>query len=82
MRAPLSPATDLPALYRVVLDAVGELERAGERAEAGRVRNAATEAYSTSWNEDGLKRLEQLAARCRDALEETRRSRPRPRRLR
>ena len=33
-----SPAEELPALYRAILDRVAELEAGGDRAEAARVR--------------------------------------------
>ena len=41
---PTSPAEELPALYRAILDRVAELEAGGERAKAGRVRREATAA--------------------------------------
>lgn len=74
MKSQLSPAEDLPALYRVVLDGVGVLERRGARSEAQRIRHAATRAYSTAWNDDQLRRLEQLVERCRLAIEHTERT--------
>lgn len=70
MKSHLSPAEDLPALYRVILDGVAVLERRGARAEGARIRAAATKAYSTAWNEVQVRRLEQLAERCRHAIEE------------
>ena len=42
---PHSPAEELPALYRAILDRVAMLEAADERAEAARVRTKATAAY-------------------------------------
>lgn len=74
MKSQLSPAEDLPALYRVVLDGVAVLERRGARSEAGRIRQAATLAYSTAWNDEQLHRLEQLVERCRLAIEQTERT--------
>lgn len=54
---PTSPAQELPALYRAILDRVAELEAAGERATAGRVRREATAAYSRAWDERARRRL-------------------------
>jgi hypothetical protein len=52
-----SPAEQLPAIYRAVLDSVAELERRGERLEASRFRNEAIRAYSRSWDGAGRRRL-------------------------
>lgn len=65
MKSTFSAAEDLPAVYRVILDGVAVLERSGRRAEAARIRVAATRAYSTAWDRSSLKRLEQLAEHCR-----------------
>ncbi len=46
-----SPAEELPALYRAILDRVARLEMQGERAEAARVRATATRIYSRAWDE-------------------------------
>jgi hypothetical protein len=63
-----SPAEDLPALYRAILDRVAELELAGERARAARLRTDATDAYSRAWDERARRRLETLLRRSdRDA---------------
>jgi hypothetical protein len=69
-------AEDLPELYRAILDRVGLLEQIGERREAGRIRVAATEAYSVSWNEDARNRLTELVARADRALAGPPRTRP------
>ncbi len=53
-------AAYLPVLYRVALDSVDELARAGGRTEAARLRTKAAEAYARAWDD-----------RCRRALEET-----------
>ncbi len=65
MSSESSPAEDLPALYRVILDGVAVLERRGARVEADRIRRAAIVAYSTAWDETQFRVLEQLAMRCR-----------------
>jgi hypothetical protein len=63
-----SPAEDLPSLYRAILDRVAELEVAGERARAARLRTDATDAYSRAWDERARRRLEALLRRSdRDA---------------
>lgn len=55
-----APAVELPALYRAILDRVAELEAAGERAEAARVRRAATASYSRAWDERSSRELHAL----------------------
>jgi hypothetical protein len=63
-----SPAEELPALYRAILDRVAEMEAAGERAAAARLRSDATDAYSRAWDERARRRLESLLRRSdRDA---------------
>jgi hypothetical protein len=59
-----TPAEDLPGLYRTILDRVAELERIGERSEAGRIRVNATATYSGAWDETGRNRLLGLIARA------------------
>jgi hypothetical protein len=58
-----SPAEDLPALYRAILDGIAQLERVGARREAGLLRTEATQIYSTAWNDAGLRRLGQIQRR-------------------
>ena len=53
-----SPAEELPALYRAILDRVAELEPDGDRAEAARVRAAATRIYSRAWDERARRGLD------------------------
>jgi hypothetical protein len=73
-----SPAEDLPALYRAILDRVAELEVAGERARAARLRTDATDAYSRAWDARARRRLEALLRRSdRDADAERHRGRAR-----
>jgi hypothetical protein len=59
-----APAEELPGLYRAILDRVAELEAAGERAEAARVRSAATRAYSRAWDTKARRELETLLRRA------------------
>jgi hypothetical protein len=54
---PNSPAEDLPALYRAILDRVAELESFGARTEAARVRATATRIYSRAWDERARREL-------------------------
>ncbi|HEY0443451.1 MAG TPA: hypothetical protein VGC90_04430 [Candidatus Limnocylindrales bacterium] len=58
-----SPAEDLPALYRAILDGVAQLERIGQRREAALLRAEATAVYSAAWDEAGLRRLDQIRRR-------------------
>jgi hypothetical protein len=64
MNSSVPRAEDLPALYRAILDAVADLERRGRRVDARRIRSEATAAYSSSWDEAGRRRLEQLHAQA------------------
>jgi hypothetical protein len=64
-----SPAEELPGLYRVILERVAELEDIGARAEAGRIRHKATEAYSRAWDASSRKSLLALLARANRAIE-------------
>ena len=57
MEIETSPAEDLPALYRAILDGVADLERAGQHQEAALIRTEATGVYSTSWDNGGRRRL-------------------------
>jgi hypothetical protein len=59
-----SPAEELPALYRAILDRVAELEAGGERVRAARLRTDATDAYSRAWDERARRRLEVLLRRA------------------
>jgi hypothetical protein len=60
----MSPAEELPRLYRAILDRVAELEGRGERAEADRIRRSATEHYSGAWDAAGRRGLVALLARA------------------
>ena len=52
-----TPAEELPALYRAILDSVARLEGAGERQTAARIRRNATAAYSRAWDARAQRRL-------------------------
>jgi hypothetical protein len=52
-----TPAEELPALYRAILDSVARLESAGERQTAARIRRDATAAYSRAWDARAQRRL-------------------------
>ena len=54
----------LPGLYRVVLDAVADLELRGFRREAATIRVDATRAYSGAWNAAAAHRMRVLSARA------------------
>jgi hypothetical protein len=68
MESRRSPAEELPALYRSVLEGVSHLELAGQRREAGAIRAAASRAY-TVWNDDGRRRLIGLLRRVERGLQ-------------
>jgi hypothetical protein len=57
-------AEDLPELYRTILGRVAELERIGARGDAGRIRVAATRAYSDAWDEAARQHLLGLIVRA------------------
>lgn len=52
-----SPAEELPALYRAILDRVAELERSGQRSRAAHMRADATRIYSRAWDESARRGL-------------------------
>jgi hypothetical protein len=58
-----SPSEELPALYRAILDGIADLERIGEHREAALIRTQATRVYSTSWDENGRRRLTSIRRR-------------------
>jgi hypothetical protein len=65
-----SPAEELPALYRAILDRVADLETDGDRAEAARMRAAATRIYSRAWDEPARRDLIALLRKAGPSLSE------------
>lgn len=55
-----TPAEELPALYRAILDGIAALEAAGRRDDAVWIRRAATRAYSRAWDARARRELEGL----------------------
>ncbi|HEY7523580.1 MAG TPA: hypothetical protein VH813_10050 [Candidatus Limnocylindrales bacterium] len=60
MDTPASPADELPALYREILDRLAPLERSQLRSEALRIRQRASRIYAQSWSDQGRKSLQSL----------------------
>lgn len=69
MHAERSPAEELPALYRSILDGVARLERTGARAAAAKIRSQAVRQYSTAWDEKRRRELEQILRKLQRSLE-------------
>jgi hypothetical protein len=63
MESPASPADELPALYRAILDGLAPLEQSALRREALLIRTRASKIYAQSWSGDGRKRLQSLLRR-------------------
>ena len=61
-------AEAFPDLYRTILDGIADLERAGQRTEAYRIRIAAASAYSGAWSDAGHRRLALIAERLEQSL--------------
>jgi hypothetical protein len=70
-----SPAEDLPELYRTILDRVADLEAAGARLDAGRIRASATAAYSNAWDASAQRVLTGLLSRAERTLSNSGRQR-------
>jgi hypothetical protein len=78
---PKSAAEELPELYRAVLDRVGELEAAGHRPVANRVRAEAIRIYSRAWDDRAYRELLALLRRhAADPVEAADAARPARRR--
>jgi hypothetical protein len=78
---PNSAAEELPELYRAVLDRVGQLEAAGHRRVANRVRSDAIRIYSRAWDDRAYGELLALLRRhAADPVEAADAARPARRR--
>jgi hypothetical protein len=64
---PMSPAEELPALYRALLDRVAQMEAEGRRAAAYRLRAEAVRIYSRSWDDRARRGLQGLLGRHPEA---------------
>jgi hypothetical protein len=64
----ISPAHELPELYRAVLERVGSLELGGHRREGELIRREAVAAYSRAWDDAARRRLEHLRIRAERVL--------------
>ena len=53
-------AEELPALYRAILDRIAQIDAAGQRSLAYRIRADATRIYSRAWDERARRGLESL----------------------
>ena len=60
----VSPAHEMPELYRAVLERVGSLEQTGHRREAELIRVEAVTAYSRAWDDTARRRLQHLLVRA------------------
>ncbi|MGZ8437238.1 MAG: hypothetical protein ACXW4H_00310 [Candidatus Limnocylindrales bacterium] len=58
-----SPAEELPALYRALLDRVAQIEAEGGRGAAYRLRSEAARIYSKSWDDRARRALQDLLHR-------------------
>lgn len=63
---PTSPAEELPALYRALLDRVAQIESEGHRRAAYRLRSSATRIYSKCWDDRARHALQDLLDRTFD----------------
>jgi hypothetical protein len=64
----ISPAHELPELYRAVLERVGSLEQSGHRREGDLIRREAVAAYSRAWDDVARRRLDNLRLRAERVL--------------
>jgi hypothetical protein len=79
MESPASPADELPALYREILDGLAPLERSPLRPEALRIRARASRIYAQTWSDQGRKSLQNLLRRIeRLSAQQTRHAEPGP----
>jgi hypothetical protein len=66
MMEPNAASEELPALYRTILDRVGQLEARGDRELARNIRAEAIALYSRSWDAKAKRQLEALLRRSLD----------------
>jgi hypothetical protein len=57
---PKSAAEELPSLYRALLDRIAQMDAAGQRSVAYRIRVKATRIYSRAWDDRARRGLEEL----------------------
>jgi len=65
----ISPAHELPGLYRAVLECVGSLEQSGHRREGELIRREAIAAYSRAWDDAARRRLHHLRVHAERVLD-------------
>lgn len=61
-----SAAEELPALYRMLLDRIAQIDAAGHRAAGFRIRREATRIYSRAWDDRARRGLEELLRQTAD----------------
>lgn len=61
-----SAAEELPALYRAILDRIAQIDAAGQRSAAYRIRTEATRIYSRAWDDRARKDLQDLLRQSAD----------------
>jgi hypothetical protein len=71
-----NPAEELPVVYREVLDALAQLEAAGDRTGAYELRIRAQRTYATRWDEGGLRALQKIVHEAQARLAPTRTAAP------
>lgn len=64
---PKSAAEELPSLYRALLDRIAQIDAAGQRSAAYRIRVQATRIYSRAWDDRARRGLEELLRQAEPA---------------
>lgn len=59
-------AEELPALYRAILDRIAQIDAAGHRSLAYRIRTDATRIYSRAWDDRARRDLQSLLRETAD----------------
>jgi hypothetical protein len=59
-------AEELPGLYRAILDRIAQIDAAGHRSLAYRIRTDATRIYSRAWDDRARRGLESLLRETAD----------------